>query len=185
MKVIPTGLDKVLIIEPAVFQDRRGCFMETYHQKRYAEYGMDIPFVQDNLSYSLQGTLRGLHYQIEQEQGKLVQAIKGEVFDVAVDIRLGSPTFGQWTFKRLSGANMHQFYIPKGFAHGFCVISEDAVVVYKCTDFYNPKVERGILWSDPEIGIAWPIKDPLLSPKDNSYPRLKDIPEVDLPIYNK
>ena len=183
MKVITTNIEGVIIIEPDVFQDRRGCFMETYHQKRYAELGIDAAFVQDNLSYSLQGTLRGLHYQIRQIQGKLVQAIQGEIFDVAVDIRRGSPTFGQWTFKRLSGANMHQIFIPEGLAHGFCVLSEDAVVAYKCTNFYNPDAERGIIWSDPGIGISWPIYEPLLSTKDSDYPRLEDIPVADLPVY--
>jgi len=185
MKVIGTELEGVLIVEPDVFQDRRGYFMETYHQKRYAASGIDKPFVQDNLSYSVKGTLRGLHYQIHHEQGKLIQVIRGEIFDVAVDIRQGSPTFGQWTFARLSESNRLQIYVPEGFAHGFCVLSEDALVMYKCTNFYEPGAERGVLWSDPGLGISWPVQEPLLSPKDSVSPKLEEIPIADLPVYNK
>jgi len=185
MKVISTELEGVLIVEPDVFQDRRGFFMETYHQKRYAESGIDKPFVQDNLSCSFKGALRGLHYQIHHEQGKLIQVIRGEIFDVAVDIRRGSPTFGQWTFVRLSESNRLQIYVPEGFAHGFCVLSEDALVMYKCTNLYVPGAERGVLWSDPELGISWPVQEPLLSPKDSANPRLKEIPIADLPVYDK
>jgi len=183
MKITSTKLPGVLIIQPRVFADQRGFFMETYHLKKYAEKGLDLSFVQDNLSYSTIGTLRGLHYQYPNAQGKLVQAIKGEIFDVAVDIRCGSPTFGKWTGAYLSDENKRQIFIPEGFAHGFCVISDTASVVYKCTDFYAPESEKGIIWSDSDIGIEWPVKEPLLSPKDSQYPCLKDIPPDNLPDY--
>ena len=142
-------------------------------------------FVQDNLSYSTIDTLRGLHYQYPNAQAKLVQVIKGEIFDVAVDIRRGSPTFGEWTGVHLSDENQRQFFVPEGFAHGFCVISDTASVVYKCTDFYAPESEKGIIWSDPDIGIEWPVKEPLLSPKDSQYPCLKDITTNNLPNYRE
>ena len=155
--------------------------MEIFHREKYADKGLDQSFVQDNLSYSTKGTIRGLHYQYPNAQAKLVQAVKGEIYDVAVDIRQGSLTFGQWTGVHLSEENKKQFFIPRGFAHGFCVISDTALTAYKCTDFYAPESEKGILWSDPDIGIDWPLKDPLLSPKDAQSPCLKDIPPECLP----
>lgn len=181
LKVLKTSLPGALIIQPDIFKDNRGFFMETYHREKYADKGLDQSFVQDNLSYSTRGTLRGLHYQHPNAQAKLVQVLKGEVYDVAVDIRQGSPSFGQWTGVHLSEENKNQFFIPRGFAHGFCVISDTALVVYKCSDFYAPESENGILWSDPDIGIDWPVKDPLLSPKDGQYPCLKDIPVFSAP----
>ena len=183
LKVLRTVLPGVLIIQPDVFKDNRGFFMETYHRKKYADKGLDQSFVQDNLSYSTLGTLRGLHYQYPNAQAKLVQALKGEIYDVAVDIRQGSPSFGQWAGAHLSDENKNQLFIPQGFAHGFCVISDTALVVYKCSSFYAPESEKGILWSDPDIGIDWPVKDPVLSPKDSQCPCLKDIPPDCLPVY--
>jgi len=183
MNIIKTNLPGVLIIEPRVFPDGRGFFFETYHRNRYGECGMGNDFVQDNLSYSVKDTLRGLHYQHPHSQAKLVQVLSGEAFDVAVDIRIGSPTFGQWAGVRLSSENKKQFYIPRGFAHGFCVLSDTALFSYKCDDFYAPDCEGGILWSDPELAIDWPVKGSLLSEKDNKYPCLKDIPKDRLPVY--
>jgi len=182
MKVLETALPGVLILEPAVFEDRRGYFLETYHRQRYDEAGVKCQFVQDNLSYSVRGSLRGLHYQYPHGQAKLVQVIKGEVFDVAVDIRRSSPTFGQWIGEKLSDKNRRQMFIPEGFAHGFCVLSDTAIFVYKCSDLYVPDSERGILWSDPDLGIEWPVGGPLLSEKDSKYPCLKDIPKENLPV---
>jgi len=172
MKIITTSLEGVLIIEPRVFEDNRGFFMETYNQNKYQKSRINRLFVQDNLSYSVRGTLRGLHFQIKHPQAKLVQVITGEIFDVAVDIRKGSPTFGKWTGVVLSAQNKRQVFIPEGFAHGFCVISETACFLYKCSDFYAPDDEGGIIWSDPDIGIEWPVKDPIISEKDKHYPRL-------------
>lgn len=183
MEILKTSLPGVLIIQPDIFKDKRGFFMETYHRKKYAEEGLDQSFVQDNLSYSIRGTLRGLHYQYPNAQSKLVQAVKGKIYDVVVDIRQGSPTFGQWTGVHLSDENKRQFFVPEGFAHGFCVISDTAFVIYKCSDFYTPESEKGLLWSDPDIGIDWPVKEPLLSPKDIQCPNLKDIPSECLPEY--
>jgi len=171
-----TPLPGVLLIEPMVFDDPRGFFMETYHQGVYAGAGISGPFVQDNFSHSCRGTLRGLHYQRKNAQDKLVMAVTGEIFDVVVDIRRGSPTFGQWYGARLSDENRKQIYVPKGFAHGFCVLSETADVLYKCTDVYTPGDEYGILWSDPAIGIQWPGAKPILSGKDEIHPLLADVP---------
>jgi len=185
MKVLPTKLDGVYIIEPQVFSDARGFFMETYHQKRYSEAGVEQLFVQDNLSSSIRGTLRGLHYQINHGQAKLIQVVKGAIFDVAVDIRRGSPHFGHWTGFHLSGDNKRQVFISAGFAHGFCVLSEAADVVYKCSDFYAPDDEGGILWSDPALAIDWPVEKPLLSDKDSRLPRLADVPPERLPLYKE
>jgi dTDP-4-dehydrorhamnose 3,5-epimerase len=182
MKILPTKLDGVYIIEPKVFYDDRGFFLETYHQRRYAENGINCNFVQDNLSHSMRGTLRGLHYQLEWAQAKLIQVIKGVVFDVVVDIRRGSPSFGHWVGVNLSEENKRQLFVPEGFAHGFCVLSEAADVVYKCTDFYAPEDEGGILWSDPDIAIDWPIANPLLSDKDSRLPYLADVPPERLPL---
>jgi len=183
MKVLNTSLPGVLIIEPDVFKDNRGFFMETYHQRRYIEAGIDGMFVQDNLSHSVHGILRGLHYQLRHPQAKLVQVIEGAIFDVTVDIRQGSPSFGQWTGVHISEENRRQTFIPEGFAHGFCVLSETADVMYKCTDLYVSDDEGGILWSDPGLAIDWPIADPLLSEKDSRYPCLSDIRSERLPAY--
>lgn len=185
LKCTEKSIPGVLLIEPMVFEDDRGFFLETYHEKKYPEAGIDKPFVQDNHSHSCRGTLRGLHYQLKHPQGKLVYVIRGEVFDVAVDIRRGSSTFGQWTGTILSEKNKHQLFIPEGFAHGLCVISETADVLYKCTDLYAPGDEYGILWSDPVIGIDWPVENPVLSEKDAESPRLMDVPEELFPLYNK
>lgn len=183
MKVITTELPGVLLIEPHVFGDQRGFFMETYHQARYQESGIPDRFVQDNHSRSRRGVLRGLHYQLVQPQGKLVWVARGQVFDVAVDIRRGSPTFGRWAGAVLDDSNYHQFYIPPGFAHGFCVLSEEADFFYKCTDYYHPQSEQGILWNDPAIGIDWPIQEPLLSAKDLRLPLLAEQVPEKLPLY--
>lgn len=181
MNVLKTEIPGVLIIEPKVFGDQRGYFLETFQAERYKDAGIDCNFVQDNLSFSSRGVLRGLHFQIKNPQAKLVQVLKGCVFDVAVDIRPGSPTFGKWTGVELSEENHRQFFIPEGFAHAFCVLSETALFSYKCSDYYNPGDEGGIIWSDPEIGIKWPIKDPVLSNKDSAYTRLSELKPENLP----
>ncbi len=173
----------LLVIEPRVFQDDRGFFMETYQAERYAQNGVPERFVQDNLSRSSRRVLRGLHYQLERPQAKLVSVVEGEVFDVAADIRRGSPTFGKWVGVVLSGENHRQLYIPEGFAHGFQVLSEYALFAYKCTDFYHPPGERGIRWDCPRLAIEWPLADPILSDKDAAYPTLADAAEEDLPVY--
>lgn len=170
MEIIPASIKDVLIIKPRVFRDQRGFFMETYRQDRYRDIGIHKSFVQDNLSFSVKGTLRGLHFQIRHPQAKLIQVISGEIFDVAVDIRPGSPTFGKWTGVYLS--EQTQLFVPEGFAHGFCVLSETAHFLYKCSDFYAPDDEGGILWSDPDIAIDWPVKDPVVSDKDRKHPCL-------------
>lgn len=175
----------VFLVQQDVFKDDRGFFMETYHHKKYSEKGIDKIFVQDNHSHSRQWTLRGLHYQLRNPQGKLVYVISGKVLDIAVDIRLGSPTFGQWTGTLLSDESRDQLYIPEGFAHGFCVLSETADVIYKCTDLYAPGDEYGVIWSDPTIDIVWPIENPILSKKDSQNPKLSDIPKECLPVYEK
>jgi len=185
LKVLPTKLDGVYIIEPQVFSDARGFFMETYHQRRYAESGINRTFLQENLSRSVRGTLRGLHYQLKYGQAKLIQAIRGEVFDVVVDIRRGSPHFGQWIGVILSEENKRQLFVPDGFAHGFCVLSDSADIVYKCSDFYAPEDEGGILWSDPNLAIDWPIANPLLSEKDSRLPHLADVLPERLPLYKE
>ncbi len=172
MKVIPTSLPGVLIIEPQVYQDGRGFFLESYHQQRYAHAGLPERFVQDNHSRSAPGTLRGLHYQLAHPQGKLVRCVVGAVFEVAVDIRRGSPTFGQWVGLELSAKNQRQVYVPSGFAHGFCVPRVMSEVEYKCTDFYHPEDEYGIIWNDPTIGIDWPIRRPILSARDTAFGQL-------------
>ncbi len=181
MKVTQTALAGVVIIEPKIFPDARGFFVETYNKDRYAASGIDIDFVQDNLSFSSKGVLRGLHYQEPHAQGKLVYILQGEVWDVAVDIRHGSPTFGEWTAVTLSSENKKQFYIPPGFAHGFCVMSETALFSYKCTEFYHPECDGGFRWDDPEIGIDWPVTEPILSEKDGKLPFLRDVPSGRLP----
>jgi len=183
MKVEAATIPGLLIIEPAVHGDARGFFMESYSRSRYAQAGIAAEFVQDNLSLSGRGILRGLHLQHPNDQGKLCFVLEGEVFDVAVDVRVGSPTFGRWEGVSLSAENNRQLYIPPGFAHGFCVISERAMFSYKCTDFYSAPSEIGIAWDDPEIGIAWPIRSPRLSAKDGQNLRLRDIPVDRLPRY--
>ncbi|MDJ0723213.1 MAG: dTDP-4-dehydrorhamnose 3,5-epimerase [Desulfobacterales bacterium] len=176
MEIQATPIDGVWVLTPRVFSDPRGFFMETFQRERFAAAGLPSDFVQDNLSFSSRNTLRGLHFQTPRAQAKHVQVIQGEIFDVAVDIRLGSPTFGQWFGIKLSSANNQQMLIAAGLAHGFCVTSETAHVLYKCTDFYAPEAEGGVLWSDPDIGIDWPVENPLLSEKDRQYPRLKALP---------
>ena len=180
--VTQTELAGVLVIEPAVYGDSRGFFLETFNQKRYAEAGLDRQFVQDNHSRSSRGVLRGLHYQLNHPQGKLVMAIKGEIFDVAVDIRRGSPTFGKWVGVNLSEENHKQLFVPEGFAHGFCVVSETADVIYKCTEVFTPGDDYGILWSDETVGIDWPISEPSLSEKDAKNPRLSEVKRDLLPV---
>ncbi len=175
MNVQQTKLPGVLIIEPEIFPDHRGFFLESYHASRYQELGLPNNFVQDNHSLSCRNTIRGLHAQIQKPQGKLIRVVEGEIFDVAVDVRLGSPTFSQWTAVVLSEVNKLQFYIPAGFAHGFAVTSHSAQVEYKCTEYYDSKNQVNILWNDAEIGINWPIDVPILSHKDNCAPVLKEI----------
>lgn len=165
------SIPDVVLIEAPIFEDDRGFFRETFHSKKFEHAGLRTNFVQDNHSYSVKGVLRGLHYQINQPQGKLINVIKGTIFDVAVDLRRSSPTFGDWVGEYLTEENKHQLWVPEGFAHGFLVLSESAHVVYKCTDSYAPSYERTILWNDPEVGIEWPlmgIKGPLLAKKDLS-----------------
>lgn len=183
MKAEGTTLPGLLLITPDVFGDSRGCFFETWNRQRYAAAGLDAQFVQDNVSLSRRGILRGLHFQNPQGQGKLVQALQGEVFDVAVDIRRGSPTFGRWYGCTLSDQNRLQLYVPAGFAHGFCVTSETALFAYKCTDFYNPQTEFSLRWDDPGIGIDWPVREPELSGKDAAGWLLADFPSANLPAY--
>jgi dTDP-4-dehydrorhamnose 3,5-epimerase len=166
MQFHKTDLPGVIIVEPQVFGDERGFFMETYHQPRFAAAGIDLPFVQDNHSRSRRGVLRGLHYQLRHAQGKLVRVVQGEIFDVAVDARRSSPTFGRWFGTILSDTNRRQLYVPPGFAHGFCVASDSADVLYKTTDVYHPEEERSVLWNDPAIGITWPVTDPIVSARD-------------------
>jgi dTDP-4-dehydrorhamnose 3,5-epimerase len=183
MKVHSTELQGVLLIEPDIFGDDRGFFLETWQKERYADIGVDASFVQDNLSYSSAGVLRGLHLQNPGTQAKLVQVLAGEVFDVAVDVRVGSPTFGKWIGARLSGDNKHQIFIPTGFAHGFCVISDTVLFAYKCSAVYSLQNEITIRWDDPSIGIDWPIEVPEISPKDAQGLWLKDIDHARLPSY--
>jgi len=177
VRVAPTALPGVVLIQPDVHADGRGFFLETYQAERYREHGIEGPFVQDNHSQSVAGTLRGLHFQTRRPQGKLIRVIEGEIFDVAVDVRRGSPAFGQWVGVTLSSANFTQCYVPPGFAHGFCVVSPIAQVEYKCTDLYDPASEIGIAWNDPELGIPWPVERPILSARDCRHPRLADLLE--------
>jgi dTDP-4-dehydrorhamnose 3,5-epimerase len=183
VRVVSTELPGVVVIEPDVHADGRGFFLETYHAERYRAEGIEGPFVQDNHSRSARGTLRGLHLQLVRPQGKLVRVIEGEIFDVAVDVRRGSPTFGRYVAVTLTAENFRQCYIPRGFAHGFCVISPTAQVEYKCTDLYDPASEIGIAWNDPAIGIKWPVDEPLLSPRDSRHPTLAAIADR-LPDYS-
>jgi len=183
MNVLPTRLPEVFVIEPRVFGDARGFFFESWAASRYEDAGIPGPFVQDNVSRSRRGILRGLHLQHPHGQGKLLSVLDGEVFDVAVDVRVGSPRFGQWVGEVLSGENHRQLWVPPGFAHGFCVLSEDAVFHYKCTDSYHPECEMSVLWNDPAIAIEWPITAPTLNDKDAGGLRLADIPAARLPVY--
>jgi dTDP-4-dehydrorhamnose 3,5-epimerase len=184
MKMIRSQvLPEIIIIEPDVLEDNRGYFLETYRRNVYEAQGMPFHFVQENLSYSRKGVLRGLHYQLGEPQGKLVWVSQGEIFDVAVDIRRGSPIFGRWVGVWLSSENHKQLYIPPGFAHGFCVKSESALVTYKCTRYYAPKEERGLRWDDPQLAIDWPLTEPIISEKDKMLPVLEQSPEKDFPLY--
>ena len=177
MRFLPTELPDVILIEPAVFRDARGFFLEAYHAAKFAEAGIDAPFVQDNHSLSAQGTLRGLHAQRRHAQGKLVRCTEGRVFDVAVDVRRGSSTFGRWAGFELSAENFRLLWIPPGFLHGFCVLSERAQLQYKCTALYHPEDEIGVVWNDPDLAIGWPVSAPLLSERDRALPRLADVLE--------
>lgn len=176
MKITPTELPEVLIIDPKVHGDSRGFFYESFQARRYADAGIHGPFVQDNLSRSVRGTLRGLHFQEPKAQGKLIQILRGVVWDVAVDVRRGSPRFGRWVALELSESTPRQLWIPPGFAHGFCVLSDSADFFYKCTELYAPEAERAIAWNDPSLGIPWPLTEPLLSAKDRAAPLLADAP---------
>lgn len=184
MSVKTTDLPGVLLIEPNVFSDERGFFLETYQALRYKEKGIASTFVQSNLSRSRKGTLRGLHFQLGQPQAKLVTVVRGKVFDVAVDVRQGSPNFGKWVGFELSDENHWQLYIPEGFAHGFYAMSEEVDFIYDCSNLYSPTEERGIRWDDPDLRINWPEGDRVVSPRDNQFPMLKDM-SGDLPLYKE
>ncbi|MBP1475455.1 dTDP-4-dehydrorhamnose 3,5-epimerase [Frateuria sp. MAH-13] len=183
MKVVHTALPDVVVIEPQVFGDDRGFFYESYNEAKYREAGIDRRFVQSNVSRSAKGVLRGLHYQWPNPQGKLVSVLEGEVYDVAVDIRRGSPTFGRWAGVMLTADNHRHFWIPEGFAHGFCVVSGFATFSYQCTALYDREADAGIRWNDADIAIDWPVSAPLLSEKDMRAPFLKDVPTERLPVY--
>ncbi len=183
MKVIGTSVPGALIIEPQVFGDARGFFYESYNKARWTDAGIDVDFVQSNVSRSARGVLRGLHYQWPNPQAKLVSVLEGEVYDVAVDIRRGSPTFGQSVGVMLTADNHRHFWIPEGFAHGFCVVSGFATFTYQCTALYDPKADAGIRWNDAALAIDWPVSDPLLSDKDRKTPLLEDVPPERLPVY--
>jgi len=184
MKVEKSELPGVLLIDLDVFGDTRGFFCETWQQRRYEEIGVAGPFVQDNISLSARGVLRGLHFQHPNPQGKLVHVLQGEIFDVAVDVRVGSPSFGRWVGAVLSSENRRQMFVPEGFAHGFCTLSESALISYKCTALYAPRSESSLLWSDPEVGVRWPIERPSLSPKDQVAASLEQLAaEGRLPRY--
>ncbi|MDY0955985.1 MAG: dTDP-4-dehydrorhamnose 3,5-epimerase [Stenotrophomonas rhizophila] len=183
MKVIQTSLPGLVLLEPVVFGDARGFFFETWNAERYAAQGLPSSFVQSNVSSSSKGVLRGLHYQWPRPQGKLVTVLQGEVYDVAVDIRRGSPTFGRWEAFILSGENRRQLWIPPGFAHGFAVLSDDALFNYLCTDVYVKEADASVRWNDADIAVDWPISAPTLSSKDEQAPFLQDIPAERLPVY--
>jgi dTDP-4-dehydrorhamnose 3,5-epimerase len=178
MRFTPTELPGVILVEPDVHRDSRGYFLETYHADKYYAGGLTMPFVQDNHSCSVRNTLRGLHLQLRNPQGKLIRVVEGEIWDVAVDVRSASPTFGCWTAAYLSAENFRQFYIPPGFAHGFCVTSDKAQVEYKCTAVYDPADEVGIAYNDPALAISWPVEHPLLSTRDKQNPLLSHLPLV-------
>jgi dTDP-4-dehydrorhamnose 3,5-epimerase len=174
MRVVPSELPEVLLVEPDVYRDARGFFLETFHAERYAEHGMPGPFVQDNQSRSVQGTVRGLHLQLTRPQAKLIRVIVGEIFDVAVDVRRGSPTFGKWAGMKLSAESFLQYYIPAGFAHGFSVLSPVAEIEYKCTDVYDHAGQLGLAWNDPTLGIPWGVSSPVLSERDLLNPTIRE-----------
>jgi dTDP-4-dehydrorhamnose 3,5-epimerase len=184
VRVVPTDIPGVVVVEPDVHIDGRGFFVETYHAERYREQGIEAPFVQDNHSRSVGGTLRGLHLQVHRPQGKLIRVIEGEIFDVAVDVRRGSPTFGRWVAVTLTAENFKQCYVPPGFAHGFCVLSAIAQVEYKCTDVYDPASEIGVAWNDPALGITWPVSEPILSRRDSHHPKLAEL-AGQLPLWQR
>jgi dTDP-4-dehydrorhamnose 3,5-epimerase len=185
MNVFATEIPGVLIIEPQVFGDDRGYFLETWQRDRYASYGVSDNLVQDNQAYSRRGVLRGLHIQHPHSQGKLVQVMRGEVFDVAVDLRRGSPWFGKWVGVVLSGENRRQLWVPEGFAHGYCVTGEEALFTYKCSEYYHPETELTVAWNDPTIDVAWPLSgEPALSKKDAAAPPLESVPRDRLPSFD-
>ena len=180
MEIIKTEIPDVLLLKPEVYRDDRGFFLETYREEHLKSKNIDTHFVQDNLSKSQKDTVRGLHYQIEQQQDKLLMVMQGRILDVAVDLRKSSPTFGKYVANELSEDNKHQMFIPRGFAHGFSVLSDSALVYYKCSDYYNPEGERGLYWNDPELDIDWKVSDAIISEKDQGQPRLNEIKEKDL-----
>ena len=182
MRFVPTALPEVIVVEPEVHRDGRGFFLETYHADKYRAGGIEGPFVQDNHSRSVAGTVRGLHLQVRRPQGKLVRVIEGEILDVAVDVRRGSPTFGRWVGVTISADNFKQCFVPQGFAHGFCVVSPVAQVEYKCTDVYDPADEIGVAWNDPALGITWPVAQPGLSDRDRSHQPLAQVMDL-LPVF--
>jgi dTDP-4-dehydrorhamnose 3,5-epimerase len=184
MKVQPTPLEGVLRIEPNLFRDERGYFLETYHEERYRKAGIEATFVQDNVSRSRTGVLRGMHFQkLPHTQDKLVYVLRGEIFDAVVDLRPGSPSFARWYATRLSAEDGHQLFVPAGFAHGFCALSDEAIVAYKCSERYVPQAEQTLVWSDPDVGIDWPLADPIVSRKDAQGARLAAIDASALPPY--
>ncbi len=183
MRVVDTALSGVKVVEPKVFGDDRGFFLETWNLARYTEAGIPARFVQDNMSLSSLGVLRGLHLQHPNAQGKLVYVLAGEIVDAAVDVRVGSPTFGRAVTVVLSDSNKKQIWVPEGFAHGFCVTSPKALVAYKCTELYRPECEIGVAWNDPDVAIDWPLREVTLSPRDSAFSRLRDIPKAALPTY--
>jgi dTDP-4-dehydrorhamnose 3,5-epimerase len=183
MQKLATSLPDVWELQPRIFRDTRGFFLETYNQQMFSGLGITDVFVQDNHSRSTKGTLRGLHYQLKHAQAKLCRVVEGEVFDVAVDIRLGSPTFGKWASVLLSAEKQNQIFIPQGFAHGFLALTNTVQFLYKCSDFYDPGSESGIIWDDPDVGISWGVTDPLVSEKDAKLSTLAAMPRESLPVY--
>ena len=185
MVIQKTKIPGMVIIDLDVFRDSRGSFLESYQKERYKEQGLDIKFVQDNHSHSTKNVLRGMHYQITQPQGHLVYVVRGDIFDVGVDLRIGSPTFGQWLGFRLSESRPQQLFLPEGVAHGFCTLSDKADILYKCTDYFDPYDEGGLLWNDPDLGIDWPIDQPIIHNRDSNFPVLKDISKKHLPSFQQ
>ena len=183
LQITPTDIEDVLLCKIDIFEDDRGSFREVHHAEKYASQKLSDSFVQDNLSISRKGVVRGLHYQLKNPQAKLLTVLKGSIFDVAVDIRKGSPTFGKWVGYELTEQNGLQLYVPEGFAHGFCVLSEEAYVLYKCNGLYTPGDEFGVLWNDAELGIDWPVREGILSEKDSVLPNLSDISQEHLPKF--
>jgi len=185
MKINTTSIDGAYLIDLDVFGDERGYFLESYHHRKYVEQGLNVEFVQDNRSQSKKNVLRGLHYQIEDPSGHLIYVTHGKVFDVGVDLRKSSPTFGETISFVLTADKPQQLYLPAGVAHGFCTLNETNEILYKCTTYYNPEDEAGLLWNDPDLGIRWPVKNPDINERDAQYPRLKDIQPSNLPVMNK